>query len=293
MRDLLVAAFPGDEADLLDGPIRRGRRVFWCLSAKEGPPSVDALTAALRRLRAHEGPFTRVFTHGLNDTASGRREVSFAVHEAFARPFSRARQLLPGVPRGRWMRVDRRLARRVYCRLADDYRRASRYGFNAWSLGSSPYERERHARTDSLLEGVEAGSVLELGACEGRFSRALKRRFPDARFRFVEPHPAFAARFPYRSELRAVARGRFDLVVAMQLLHYVPEPRAFLRDCARLAGRWLLFSQERGFDFRGAAALFRRAGLRPARCILVPPRLESLGPFPDPRPGERVELWRR
>ena len=119
------------------------------------------------------------------------------------------------------------------------------------------------ARLDGMLGriGAEPGGVrspLEVGAGEGVISQRLAERFgsavaldlPDAGLREEwrsRPGPAYlhadAQRLPF-------ANSTFDLVVCVEVLEHLPDPRAGLRELARVGSRHLLLSVPREPIFR-------------------------------------------
>lgn len=127
------------------------------------------------------------------------------------------------------------------------------------------------ARLDGVLAriGTEPGGVrspLEVGAGEGVISERLVERFgsavaldlPDAGLREewrARPGPAYlhadAQRLPF-------ADSTFDLVVCVEVLEHLPDPRAGLRELARVGSRHLLLSVPREPVFRACNLLAAR-----------------------------------
>ena len=114
---------------------------------------------------------------------------------------------------------------------------------------------------DAVLDSVHAAgatSTLEVGAGEGVVTQRLYQRFgtavgldlPDAGLRAQwrgRPGPAYvhgdASRLPF-------ADDAFDLVVAVEVLEHVPDPRAALSELARVSRAQLVLSVPRDPVFR-------------------------------------------
>jgi 2-polyprenyl-3-methyl-5-hydroxy-6-metoxy-1,4-benzoquinol methylase len=120
-------------------------------------------------------------------------------------------------------------------------------------------------RLDGMLAGVAhdlhpATTPLEVGAGEGVISQKLHQRFgtavgidlPDAGLREEwrqRPGPSYlhadAQRLPFRDD-------QFDLVVCVEVLEHLTDPRAGLAELARVTSRHLLLSVPREPLFRGS-----------------------------------------
>jgi len=135
--------------------------------------------------------------------------------------------------------------------------------------------------------GRPVASVLDVGCGEAPWRAPLLQARPGLRYLGVDSSPYVVRRFGRRRNIvlgdvaglgRLGLRGRFDLLVCADVLHYVPTTslRPGLRAIARLLGgvAWLeTFTREddtigddQEFHRRGAATyrrLFREAGLVP------------------------------
>jgi SAM-dependent methyltransferase len=171
--------------------------------------------------------------------------------------------------------------------------------------------RDRLARCVGGLQNVAGRSVLEAGCGAGRFTEVLldagARVFACDLSRAVEAnHANFRGRpghFVCQADLMAlpVARGSFDVVVALGVLQHTPRPEAAVRALAsalRPGGLLALDHYARppgaGLAWRVAAALTPRAVLRNA-LLALPPRLAqsaATGVTAALLPLHR-RLWRR
>lgn len=114
------------------------------------------------------------------------------------------------------------------------------------------FERDMGALLD--LAGP-AKSVLEVGCGEGHVTEKLARRYPGARVTGSDVSPEIIAearaahpglRFEVRSVYDVAADGgRYDLVVACEVLEHLDDPAAALEALTRVAGRHLFVSVPR------------------------------------------------
>jgi SAM-dependent methyltransferase len=142
------------------------------------------------------------------------------------------------------------------------------------------------ALTEQLL-GRPIRSVLDVGCGEGAWQPILARLRPGVRYVGVDSSAYAVARYGRRRHLRLGTfgnlkalrlRGRFDLVVCCDVLHYLPDAevasglralRALARGPAYLeayAAEDAVEGDDRGFHRRPATryrALFHRAGFVP------------------------------
>ncbi len=177
-----------------------------------------------------------------------------------------------------------------------------------WGFETSPYEIERIGATCRVLEEI-AGSaklktMVEIGACEGVMTAALRKAVPGAVIRAVEPHPVFAGRLRqrFRGDERVEVREesvfqtalRADAVVMAEMLYYLPDQ---VQDIlARVSAPLLLTSCPGSFDDRLGRYL-EAAKWHEAAGTAVAPRYERVdggnSPLLTLRAGTRIRLWKR
>ena len=103
--------------------------------------------------------------------------------------------------------------------------------------------------TDIVLGNLHGRRLLDFGAGEGAFAKALQARVPQADFTLVEPdvslcHDLGAAFCVYRNLAAIPATEQFDTIYSMNVLEHIEDDRAQLQRLrARLApaGRLLLY----------------------------------------------------
>ncbi len=103
----------------------------------------------------------------------------------------------------------------------------------------------------SALPAQAPTSILEVGMGEGAVAGRVCHRFPDAHFVGVDlPDPELAASWRLCGLTGLVADisrlpfldDAFDLVLAIEVLEHVPEPRAALRELSRVSSASLVLS---------------------------------------------------
>jgi hypothetical protein len=178
---------------------------------------------------------------------------------------------------------------------------------DAWGLFHSPYERSRYRRCcELLLKHAPAGSVrtiLEVGACEGAMTLHLRKAFPEAHIRALEPHADFAARLHARfkgdKRIEIVQKSiadvplAADIVLLAEILYYV---KADLRPILRkIRTRHLLTSSEGDFDMK-LSKMLSGFNWRMVAMETVASKFEALSRDSDlfcRREGTNIRLWRR
>jgi len=107
---------------------------------------------------------------------------------------------------------------------------------------------------DAALPGFSPATVLEVGMGEGEVTTVVSRRFPAAQVVGVDlPDPGLACEWRTRGltgVFADIARlpfptGAFDLVLAIEVLEHVPNPKAALAELDRLCRRDLVVSVPR------------------------------------------------
>lgn len=110
----------------------------------------------------------------------------------------------------------------------DSFEAKYRADADPWDFDTSPYERERHARTVAALGGERFVRALELGASSGALTAGLAP-LCDALVA-LEPAPTAAAALRKRVPSVQVVQGAvpedvpdgpFDLIVASEVLYYL------------------------------------------------------------------------
>lgn len=107
---------------------------------------------------------------------------------------------------------------------------------------------------DGLLPTECPRAILEVGLGEGEVTERVRQRYPTARIVGIDlPDPELAAAWSERSLAAAFAdisslpfaRKSFDLVLAIEVLEHVPDPRAALQELARVARHSVVLSVPR------------------------------------------------
>jgi trans-aconitate methyltransferase len=134
-------------------------------------------------------------------------------------------------------------------------------------------------------------SVLDVGAGEGRWQPLLHRLRPRARYAGVDSSEWAVSRWGGRRNLRLGSidaldqlglDGPFDLVVASDILHYLPTPvlRAGMKQVvAQLGGLAFLPAFTAQDDIEGDRAHFQRRSAASYRAILAKAGLIPLGMY--------------
>lgn len=166
-----------------------------------------------------------------------------------------------------------------------------------WHFDTSPYERERHARTVAVLRGERFRRALELGAAAG----ALTERLAPLCDTLValEPAPTAAAALCARVPDAEVVQGAipedlpdgpFELIVASEVLYYLtPELLADTLDAleARLpSGSTLL-----AVHWTGRSVDHVLTGEAVHEALRARPQLEHV--CGETRPGYLLDRFRR
>jgi SAM-dependent methyltransferase len=119
---------------------------------------------------------------------------------------------------------------------------------------------------DATLERIGATAVLDVGCGTGRGVSFLRQRRPGLEIRGVEPVEALIERavadHGVPRELLSVATGEalpfpdqsFDAVMALGVLHHVPDPSAVISEMQRVARRAIFISDDNRFG-RGPMAV--------------------------------------
>lgn len=165
---------------------------------------------------------------------------------------------------------------------------------DSWNFQKSKYEANRFKLMKSFVESIKPNTVLEIGCAEGDFTKILSgicrnllatdiSRIALDRAKKVNPGVKFI--LSDFTEDKSLLSKSFDLVVASEVLYYVPEPKLFnfLRG---IKTKHLLTSN--------AWIVFRRVEKIIARCGYVKIdnkflfRMEGLNPK-----GTNISLWRK
>jgi SAM-dependent methyltransferase len=121
------------------------------------------------------------------------------------------------------------------------------------------YERVRLRTVSSVLQGSslplsQGGTLLDVGAGEGRYLPIWKGLFPQVDITAVEVSPVAsersAARYPFARHVVASAEqlpfadGSFDAVVSIEVIEHVPSGRRMIAECHRVLrpGGWCVIS---------------------------------------------------
>lgn len=157
------------------------------------------------------------------------------------------------------------------------------------------------AMTEQLL-ARPLRSVLDVGAGEGRWQPLLHRLRPHARYAGVDSSAWAVGRWARRRNLRlgSIDRldelgldGPFDLVVASDVLHYLPTP--VLRDgidqiVALLGGVAFVPTFVAQDDIEGDRAHFQRRSAAKYRAVFAKAGLIPLGMYAWTLKGRKPEL---
>jgi ubiquinone/menaquinone biosynthesis C-methylase UbiE len=110
------------------------------------------------------------------------------------------------------------------------------------------------AALDALLPEEPPQTILEVGLGEGEVLRRVQRRYPAARSVGIDlPDPELAGIWSEHDLATTFADigdlpfgdRSFDLILAIEVLEHVPDPRAALRELTRVARRHTVISVPR------------------------------------------------
>lgn len=178
---------------------------------------------------------------------------------------------------------------------------------DAWGLFHSPYERHRYSRCCELLlryaGATSIRTILEVGPCEGAMTMHLRKAFPRAHIRALEPHPDFAgrirARFRDDKKVKVVQKSivdfplTADLVLLAEILYYVnADLRPILK---KIRARYLLTSSEGDFDLK-LHKMLSALNWQMLAMETVASRFEAVSGESDlfcRREGTNIRLWTR
>jgi SAM-dependent methyltransferase len=121
------------------------------------------------------------------------------------------------------------------------------------------YERVRMRTVSSVIQRSslplsEGGTLLDVGAGEGRYLPIWRDLFPQADITAAEVSPIAsersASRYPFARHVLASAEelpfpdGSFDAVVSIEVIEHVPDGRRMIAECHRVLrpGGWCIIS---------------------------------------------------
>lgn len=178
---------------------------------------------------------------------------------------------------------------------------------DVWGFSASPYELERYSLTCKLLseecKSAQIKDVLEVGACEGAMTSRLRKIFPAAIIRAIEPHPVFAARLrrKFQSDKRCKIKQasvldialQAEIVILAEMLYYVADHIAEV--LGRVQSQYLLTSYYGSFDAK-ISQFLQSLGWEEAAMVQLLPRFEAVDGCQSKlfacRAGTNIRLWR-
>jgi LmbE family N-acetylglucosaminyl deacetylase len=168
-----------------------------------------------------------------------------------------------------------------------------------WNFKGSSYERHRFEETLDAIKRHEPKSVLELGACEGHFTRMLldkgyvvraveRDRHFFARLRyFTQSENLIAA---YEDALEAVVKHSkaFDVTVAGEMLYY----DTYWPDLLAAVQSPVFVSAHRLDFHKDMMKFLQHLGWTLEQTIDIPPCVESLAGIQIERTGSFISTWK-
>lgn len=167
--------------------------------------------------------------------------------------------------------------------------------------------REQMMGLASALEEARGKTVCDLGTAEGLIALEFARAgatsvygcdYNQALLNTAEEemarHPHLPVRFEYKDIAQAIEQGwshQADIVLALAILHKLPDPAAGVKLCAAMARDLIVLRLP-----KGSTGIIRSKHVRTARCdvreILAAAGFKRERKEPGPR-GEWVQYWRR
>jgi ubiquinone/menaquinone biosynthesis C-methylase UbiE len=143
------------------------------------------------------------------------------------------------------------IQRRYYAETAAEY--------DSMHAGEGPGDATSLKYVNALLGIVDPKTILDVGAGTGRAINQLKKAFPGATIRGVEPVAALIEQAVLQNGVssNAILQGRgeslpfedeaFDVVCSFAILHHVPKPDDVVREMLRVARKAVLISDGNRF----------------------------------------------
>lgn len=167
-----------------------------------------------------------------------------------------------------------------------------------WDFNRSPYEGRRHSLECRVLHEIEWASLVEIGACQGAFTRRLLEEFPGRKISCVEPDPIFAETLrqtighAVEVDDTPVERmtGTFDVVLASSVLYYVD---TFPLSVLNAARQYFVSSHVQRYHDTVVTPILTRSGWTQVARHIMAPCVEMFCNIPVQKDGAEVAIWRR
>ncbi len=186
-----------------------------------------------------------------------------------------------------------------YFRVYLDWRVDSFPGSQPWDFETSPYEQERHAAEIRILTDLPWRRMVEVGACEGTFTEMLCRRFPERRIVACEPDRHFYGSLQKRIGARAELR-QADCEAAGEIPCDLLFVSSLIYYCPRFPYRMLatpaehvVISHAPRYHRDIVDPALQAAGFRCLRRDHTAPRIETMEGIQEVRYGTEIAVWQR
>jgi len=169
---------------------------------------------------------------------------------------------------------------------------------NPWDLRTSDYESARYAMELRSLHAVNWHKMVEIGACEGHFTKMVMEEFPDRDIVATEPNAAFYSRLHRNlgDRIRTVRRSvqqwdePCDLLFISSLLYYVvPFPHNLLGNQTR----YIAMSHHKPYHEQVVDPIMRAQGFAMVFEEDLPGSIEPMWNVLDTKEGTNVKIWER
>jgi len=166
-----------------------------------------------------------------------------------------------------------------------------------WYLASSDYEKQRYRLELSILDRISWSSLVELGACVGRFTLQLLDAYSDRKIIACEPYEPFVrklkARLGGRAQVLNVGADQAipdgDVIFASSCLYYA---RPFPITLLGARTNYFVFSHCYRYQKKVIEPCMRAMGHELVSEDELPARVEEAYGLADVKDGTVVQVWK-